>query len=96
MDVGDEGDARAPPDIGERFRSRLIRNRQAHDLAASPHERFDLGDRLFDLMGKRIAHRLNGDRSVAADLHPAHPNLAARTAVERKSGWIGARKRLRR
>ncbi len=49
-------------------------DRDAHDLGAGAGERRDLRDRRIDIGRVRVGHRLDDDRSAAADHHGADPD----------------------
>ena len=60
----------------QRVRVLALRHRDAHDLAACAGERRDLRGRLLDVVRLRQRHRLDDDRSPAADRDAADRDRA--------------------
>ena len=75
MDVRDHGDRREADDQGQRRRVLVLRDRDAHDLAAGGREGRDLRRRRGDVVRLRQRHRLHDDGSAAADGHVADADL---------------------
>ena len=76
VDVGHDRHRRARDDLGESFGGRDLVARAAHDVGALGGQRVDLLQRALDVgrLGRR--HRLDRDRSVAADLDGTDGDLA--------------------
>ena len=71
MDVGYQGHIHLFFDFVDRQGGALVRNGEAHDVRTGGTHGADLGYGRIDVMGLGIAHRLNGNRRVAADLDGA-------------------------
>src|SRR5690606_15579652 len=74
MDVGDDRHVRAFADLVHRGRGVVIRHGDADYLATGFDHFVDLFNCAFDIRRVRFGHRLDGDRSIAADLHIANHN----------------------
>ena len=69
MHVGDERNMNALLDAFHRLRRRLVKDRDANDLAPRLFEPKNLIDRRVHVARVGVAHGLYGDRRAAADLH---------------------------
>src|SRR6185503_10208240 len=91
VDVGDHRDRREADDQGQRPRVLLLRDGDAHDLAAGGGERGDLRRRGLDVVGLREGHGLDDDRRAAADRDAADADLVRarhRGQGTRAAGWL--------
>ena len=68
VDVGDERHFCGARDLGERRGGVFVRARYAHDVGARFFQLPDLVDRRLRVGGRRVGHRLYGDRRIAAHL----------------------------
>ena len=82
------GKRRAAHDLRQRIGGRAVGDGDADDVAAGFLELVELGDRGVDVLGDRGAHRLDGDRRVAADLYVANVDWL------RYASWAHHRSRL--
>ena len=85
VEVADERRGDAEPgepvaDMRDRGGGLVAIDRDAHDFRAGAGERRDLRDRRIDIRRVRIGHRLDDDRSAAADRHGADPDGDGRVA----------------
>ena len=82
VDVGDQGNAGAFPDLPERRCGRPVGNGQANDLGARPLQAADLGRGRPDVPGVRLGHGLDDDRRAAPDDDAADLDRACLPALE--------------
>jgi hypothetical protein len=75
VDVGHERGVDALPDGGKRPGGCQVRHGEPDDVATGRNEGFALADRRLHVARVGIGHRLDGDGSLAAHLHPADPDL---------------------
>ena len=75
VDVRDHGNRREADDERERRGVLVLRDGDAHDLAARGRERGDLRRRRGDVVRLRQRHRLHDDGRAAADEHVADADL---------------------
>ena len=80
MDVGDDRHAGGADDLAERGGALDVGAAHADDVGAGVLAAADLVDRRARVAGRRVGHRLDGDRRVAADGDGADHDLAARAA----------------
>ena len=72
--------------LGERSGGILVRTRDPDDIGAGFFEAADLIDGGRRIRGRRVSHRLDGDRRVATDLDITHADLARLAALNLPPG----------
>ena len=89
MDVRDDRHAAGADDLLQRGGRFDVGAADADDVDARIFAAADLVDRRAHVVGRRVGHRLHGDRRIAADGDVADHDLAARAAGDIAPGTKG-------